>query len=312
MGDKGTNRIEEIDIAKGICILLMVIGHSGMKNMIHDFIYAFHMPFFFFISGVTTNVQKPFNLFIKSKVVGLLVPFIVYFIIQLPLYAYLHDLSIGGQLIRELSDKIDGALLFILILFLSQIVICLIPKIHFYEVVAIIGFASLSSLLCLNGVHLPWNLSVLGLSVSFVLMGRMLAVGGAKILFSLSNCLMKSLFVLSLSASVTILISRFYNMGMYFDIIEPSLIIMTGAMSGILFVLIVSGLCKRYSSRITYFFTYTGVNTFVFIGLSQLILKYENLFIYEYTALKYVILFVALYSLIYVKNFIPMARKLRL
>ena len=44
MGDKGTNRIEEIDIAKGICILLMVIGHSGMKNMIHDFIYAFHMP----------------------------------------------------------------------------------------------------------------------------------------------------------------------------------------------------------------------------------------------------------------------------
>ena len=127
MGGKSTDRIEEIDIAKGICILLMVIGHSGMKNMIHDFIYAFHMPFFFFISGVTTNVSKSFNIFVKSKVVGLLVPFWVYFIFHLPLYAYLHDLSIGGQFIRELSDKIDGALWFIPILFLSQIINWLIP-----------------------------------------------------------------------------------------------------------------------------------------------------------------------------------------
>ncbi len=312
MGNKSIIRIEEIDIAKGICILLMVVGHSGMKNVIHDFIYAFHMPFFFFISGVTTNVSKPFYPFLKSKVVGLLVPFMVYFIIHLPLYAYLHDLSIGGQLIRELTAKIDGALWFIPILFLSQIVNWLIPKGQFCEVVAIIGFATLSSILCLNGVHLPWNLSILGLSVSFVLMGRMLAVGGAKILFSLSKRLMMSLIALSLSASVTILISRFYHMGMYFDKIEPCLIIMAGALAGIIFVLIVSGICKRFSSRITKFFTYTGVNTFVFIGLSQLILKYENLFIYEYTGLKYVVLFIVLYSVIYVKNMIPIARKLRL
>lgn len=121
-----------------------------------------------------------------------------------------------------------------------------------------------------------------------------------------------SLLVIILCASVTILISSYYHMGMYFDIIEPCLIIMTGALSGIIFVLIVSGICKRFSMRITNFLTYTGVNTFVFIGLSQLILKYENLFIYEFTLLKYIILFMALYGIIYVKNMIPIARKLRL
>lgn len=40
-----------VSISKGICIILMVIGHSGCPVFLHDFIYLFHMPFFFFISG---------------------------------------------------------------------------------------------------------------------------------------------------------------------------------------------------------------------------------------------------------------------
>lgn len=39
-----------VDVAKGIGILLVILGH--LKNPIMDFIYAFHMPLFFFISGM--------------------------------------------------------------------------------------------------------------------------------------------------------------------------------------------------------------------------------------------------------------------
>ena len=43
-------RIEYIDIARGIAIILMVIGHvvSGYKRAI---IFSFHMPLFIIISG---------------------------------------------------------------------------------------------------------------------------------------------------------------------------------------------------------------------------------------------------------------------
>lgn len=45
------NRDFSLDIAKAICIVLMVIGHSGCTTYLHDFVYMFHMPCFFFVSG---------------------------------------------------------------------------------------------------------------------------------------------------------------------------------------------------------------------------------------------------------------------
>ena len=53
-----------LDVAKGIAILLVVLGHSFPSNIfngketidivakwIFDLVYSFHMPVFFFVSG---------------------------------------------------------------------------------------------------------------------------------------------------------------------------------------------------------------------------------------------------------------------
>ena len=40
-----------LDIAKAIWIILMVVGHSGCPGYLCRFLYMFHMPCFFFISG---------------------------------------------------------------------------------------------------------------------------------------------------------------------------------------------------------------------------------------------------------------------
>lgn len=48
-------RDKTLDIAKGICIILMVLGHSGCPTYLYNFIYMFHMPCFFFISGWLLN-----------------------------------------------------------------------------------------------------------------------------------------------------------------------------------------------------------------------------------------------------------------
>lgn len=48
-----TKRIKEYDIAKGIGILLVVIGHAlPTDSYWRVFIYSFHMPLFFFLSGL--------------------------------------------------------------------------------------------------------------------------------------------------------------------------------------------------------------------------------------------------------------------
>lgn len=41
-----------LDIAKGICIILMVVGHAGCPEWINKFMGLIRMPCFFFISGI--------------------------------------------------------------------------------------------------------------------------------------------------------------------------------------------------------------------------------------------------------------------
>lgn len=48
-------RIEWVDIAKGIAIMLMVIGHEVSNGLVYALIFSFHMPLFFILSGYTSH-----------------------------------------------------------------------------------------------------------------------------------------------------------------------------------------------------------------------------------------------------------------
>lgn len=79
------NRLITLDIAKTICIILVVIGHYHPENspvwysLIRDVIYSFHMPLFMFASGYiyisTLSVKNTGMEFITKKVRRLLVPY---------------------------------------------------------------------------------------------------------------------------------------------------------------------------------------------------------------------------------------------
>lgn len=52
-------RIDSLDILKGIGIILVVVGHMiGNQLYIRPWIYAFHMPLFFMVSGYCFNIAK--------------------------------------------------------------------------------------------------------------------------------------------------------------------------------------------------------------------------------------------------------------
>ena len=55
-------RINWIDIAKGITIILVIIGHLNVKwfpklDIVINEIYTFHMPLFFMLSGLTLKIK---------------------------------------------------------------------------------------------------------------------------------------------------------------------------------------------------------------------------------------------------------------
>jgi fucose 4-O-acetylase-like acetyltransferase len=73
-----SKRIEYLDIAKGIGILLVVLGHNDFEVIspfVQRLIYSFHMPLFFFLSGYFLNTGVPFFEFFKKRFNSLLKPF---------------------------------------------------------------------------------------------------------------------------------------------------------------------------------------------------------------------------------------------
>ena len=75
-------RLEYIDIIKGIGIFLVVLGHVTINQTVYHFIYAFHMPLFFIIAGMFLH-DKP--QFIRKQAKSLLLP---YFSFGLLTYLY--------------------------------------------------------------------------------------------------------------------------------------------------------------------------------------------------------------------------------
>ena len=82
------NRIAYIDFLRGLAILFVIMGHIIQYNLYgesgrncFDFIYSFHMGFFFFISGYVACISSYkykfsyFLPFLRKKSVQLLLPF---------------------------------------------------------------------------------------------------------------------------------------------------------------------------------------------------------------------------------------------
>lgn len=155
--DRQTGRIDQrdksIDIIKAICIVLMVVCHAGIGLPYSKFIYFFHMPVFFIVSGYVFNSKysdsfDAFVSFVKRKIKRLWFPFFVStsiflllnnFFIKINVYTnnpmflkeisgeYNHltePLSIGDtvvQIFRALTfnseTQLGGALWFLVVLF---------------------------------------------------------------------------------------------------------------------------------------------------------------------------------------------------
>jgi fucose 4-O-acetylase-like acetyltransferase len=90
-------RVDWVDYSKGLGIFLVVVGHvlgglqpsgiisdSPWYQFIESWLYTFHMPLFFFISGlfVRRSARRPLSGFILDKAAVLIYPYFVWSILQ--------------------------------------------------------------------------------------------------------------------------------------------------------------------------------------------------------------------------------------
>ena len=96
-----------ISTAKAFGIIFMVMGHSGCPTFLHNIIYAFHMPLFFFCSGFLFTSPKTKNIVkknIRKKIKGLYIPYVKWSLIFLVLHNFLYNINIYNSSFSNLNS----------------------------------------------------------------------------------------------------------------------------------------------------------------------------------------------------------------
>lgn len=171
-------RLDYIDVAKGVGILLVVWAHILTIGPSHKLIYAFHMPFFFFVSALLFKPEKYTSVveLIKKRAKRLLLPYFLYSVATWCIWAgfrYLRGDEVDSYIMPLLQTFIaqgsgafivhNSALWFIPCLFVLEILFYFLSKLGMRNM--IIASIAIAGLGCVMAhvwgndylMNMPWN-----------------------------------------------------------------------------------------------------------------------------------------------------------
>lgn len=290
-----SNRLKWLDIAKGITILLMVVGHTSIPLVFSNFIWAFHMPLFFIASGWATNWEKTDILgFTKRKFRTLLVPFFVYSLVVL-LINILQGWDDFNHWIR--NGWGSYALWFIPVLFFASLFAKLIYSIKNRNLLlgCAFMFAGISGILSFYKLQLPWTLSSVPFATFLIVMGTELKQFNSTIA---DSKLWHILFLFFVTAGI----SHFWRLDLCFNSILPILPLTIGAIAGTLMIFILSSWIDKHLKYVSIMLQKAGKETYLILAFSQIIIMLLNEYFSLNAVLKYSFLLLTLVALKYIKD----------
>lgn len=108
-----SSRLTALDSLRGFGILLVVLGHASRSASLVSWIFSFHMPLFFIISGMLFHERQFLDSF-KKKVTRLLIPYLFFGIVTFVYWALIERRFRVGvflcfcQLLGELTCRDSG------------------------------------------------------------------------------------------------------------------------------------------------------------------------------------------------------------
>lgn len=160
-------------MAKGWGILLLIYGHVA-DDIFAKWLYTFHIPLFFFLSGYVFNPNKDWKIFIYSKSKSLLLPYISLGIPLILIYLR-YGFDFKFLITRFIIQERMFPLWFITSLFIMLLIAyCLFNRftntLHQLIITVLLGITGVI-LWRMGIVSLPWNIDITMVAFPFFYIG---------------------------------------------------------------------------------------------------------------------------------------------
>jgi acyltransferase len=278
-----STRVAWVDYAKAINIFLVILGHTALPYEYRSIIYAFHIPLFFFLSGLFFDPEKfsSYGGFVRRRMLQLLIPYFAFNIITYLLWLFAgrytgEDVAMGIPVLEPFWGVFYGntngfflhhnvPLWFLACLFMTEVlffpVIKFLNKKHtllFTGLMLITGYFTSSEFL----MPLPWGLNIVSVTIFFYAGGYLLKkpvfakhdLTTVIILLVISG--LSVYFIAGLNGKIEVS-DAVYGNYIYF---------LPGAVAGIVFMISFSKLIERLSPDLG-LLLFTGRNTLIIFAL---------------------------------------------
>ena len=285
----GGPRNISIDIAKGIGIMLVVLGHlSGVAgteplalSYMKGFVYQFHIPLFFFLSGLFFKPNEGWSVFLRKKINRLYFPFVfanLFFLLVdillrvvcgkaiIPIDEIKHAVKVVLQLA---VTPIGGATWFLIALFriviLYKLLFLILGKLKFRPAVTVIICFSAALFGAVNKIGYTVSSTMVGLF--FFCLGDNTKALVNKLDFS--DARFKALMMI-LALSCLIIIKPNNQVDVSSGLYQNPCLALIGSLSGIILVLTFSSLISK-----------TNVQLLSFVGANSMAILIGHFFSFK-------------------------------
>ena len=292
-------RIEWIDVAKGLGIILVIIGHCAMLGgTLHNWIFSFHMPLFFILSGMFVYKEK-IIVYVKKKFKTLIIPYIVFsvigfgFTVLIPTWRdNLTWKGIAKDIYFANPDYINiSSIWFLSCLFITSVLLQVILRLHIATSIMVIVLTYVAGIvfsgygtrlpLILQG-RLPVNIDVALVALLFMALGYY----GKNLIHKMADriverpksvCVIYAFFLFVISLGLSILNHRVNLHGLTFN--NPILYLIESIV-GSMFIIAISCLVCKFE-WIKSWIIWLGKHSLVILGIQALAIRIYILLINE-------------------------------
>lgn len=257
---------------------MVAFGHNWLDSKFCYYFNSFHMPLFFILAGLTFSTKKSFKALSWKKIKALIIPYIFFAVCLIVLYSFLSHTHNGSyDAIEEVKQfaiqRRHTHLWFLPVLFLSELIVFAVlssfnsGKISVLISIILILF-TLHFCMVLNGIdNWIWNLDLVPLASSFILLGYLYRTHGMKYKIEDNLWFVGLLMLLSISISTF----NYMNNGSV-DIFSNKYgsypLFVVGAIISTYFLILV---LKRVT--LPQWMIYIGMYSLIYYGLHRIIIE---------------------------------------
>lgn len=279
------SRVQWVDYAKAFGIFLVVLGHAGFPESIRSVIYVFHIPLFFFLSGIFFKADKytNYNVFLKKRFKQLVVPYLFFNTVTYLFWVVIgrhfgKDALLTFNPLHPLLGIFYGTptnhflehnapMWFLACLFITENLYFLIFRRikDRFKIIGLIFFAVVGffDYRFNHFFRFPWGLNVSLVAIVFYGLGSIFSYK----LQSEESKGKSKLYAIALICSILVLVVAYFNGKIEVSMHEYGnyLLFWIGSLAGIGFVISVMKLLQRYCLKLS-FIEFIGKNTLIILG----------------------------------------------